>query len=72
MKASLNVQGVLEKMLVSVQRPTTQDWKQLIGKVGAVFKSSGYQLLSQRSSGLCKSISEKIASESGYPKTKNC
>ena len=38
------VQGVPEKTLVSVQRPITQVWKQLLGHEGAVFKSSGYQL----------------------------
>ena len=38
------IQGVPEKTLVSVQRPITQVWKQLLGQVGAVFKSSGYQL----------------------------
>ena len=39
-----NVQGVPEKTLVIVQRPITQVWKQLLGQLGAVFKSSGYQL----------------------------
>ena len=41
---TLHVQGVPEKTLVSVQRPITQVWKQVLGQVGAVFKSSGYQL----------------------------
>ena len=41
---TLILQGVPEKTLVSVQRPITQVWKQLLGQVGAVFKSSGYQL----------------------------
>ncbi len=35
---------VPEKKLVSVQRPTTQVLKQLLGQVEAVFKSSGYKL----------------------------
>ena len=38
------IQGVPEKTLVIVQRPITQVWKQLLGQLGAVFKSSGYQL----------------------------
>ena len=40
-----DLQGVPEKTLISVQRPITQVWKQVLGQVGAVFKSSGYQLL---------------------------
>ena len=35
---------VPEKTLISVQRLITLVWKQLLGQVGAVFKSSGYQL----------------------------
>ena len=38
------VKGVPEKLLISVQRHITQVWKQPLGHVGAVFKSSGYQL----------------------------
>ena len=39
-----DVQGVPEKTLFCVQRPITNVWKQLLGQVGAVFKSSGYQV----------------------------
>ena len=57
---------VPEKTLISVQRPITQVWKQLLGQVWAVISFH----LSPRSLGLCKSISEKIASEVGYPNAK--
>ena len=57
---------VPEKTLISVQRPITQVWKQLLGQVWAVISFH----LSPRSLGLCKSISEKITSEVGYPNAK--
>ena len=44
-----HLQGVPEKMLVSVQRPITQDWKHLLGQVRTVFKSSAYQLSFKKS-----------------------
>ena len=61
------LQGVPELTLVSLQRPINLVWKQLLGQVGAVFKTSGYHLsFEPKNPGLCKSISEKIASEVAY------